>query len=469
MFKLLNTLLLTLAIVNLSYSQNLVPNGDFEAYTSLPDGEAQWYLSNYWTNVHGSTANPYPFPSPDYFHTSGTLVGQLPSTNGAFANVNPLSGDGIMGLITFSLLDENWREYISSVFLDPMVAGVEYEVSFWLTNGSFNQKSHLSADHFGIHFSTNPLTQVVSNPIDVIPQIEMLDEIWNTRWKEYSFTYTPDSAYNYLTIGNFKPDSLTNYTDQIEGGFNSFAYYFIDKIEIAPTNPNIQIFGDAIICLGDSTTLIAALNPPHSWALASEPNIIISDTSVIVVSPSVTTNYLVYGDEDTLEFTLYVHQPILDLGDDFTFCTGDVVNIDAFRPNSEYLWQDGSNSPYLDVSAEGTIWLELSNDCGTVRDTLIATEEDCQCYLKMPDAFTPNGDNLNETFKPILDCEFSDYSFKIYSRWGELIFRSTDLNNGWDGKLQNRKQTVDVYHYSVSFLDRLGKPHNSSGTFSLVR
>ena len=69
--------------------------------------------------------------------------------------------------------------------------------------------------------------------------------------------------------------------------------------------------------------------------------------------------------------------------------------------------------------------------------------------LYMPNAFTPNGDGLNDAFGGIGEG-ITEYNMQIFNRWGELIFESNDLNNQWDGKNHNEMSPMGVYVYKIN-------------------
>ncbi|UPT68899.1 MAG: gliding motility-associated C-terminal domain-containing protein [Sphingobacteriales bacterium JAD_PAG50586_3] len=69
--------------------------------------------------------------------------------------------------------------------------------------------------------------------------------------------------------------------------------------------------------------------------------------------------------------------------------------------------------------------------------------------LYIPNAFTPNGDGINETFVPKGDG-IETFKMLIYNRWGELLYETTDLQQGWDGTYQGVLSQQDVYIYKVS-------------------
>lgn len=77
--------------------------------------------------------------------------------------------------------------------------------------------------------------------------------------------------------------------------------------------------------------------------------------------------------------------------------------------------------------------------------------EYCTPTFYLPNAFTPNYDGLNDVFPPYQTGIFNDYAMEIYNRWGELIFKSKDINVGWDGKMGNKEVQMDVYVYKIYY------------------
>jgi gliding motility-associated-like protein len=88
--------------------------------------------------------------------------------------------------------------------------------------------------------------------------------------------------------------------------------------------------------------------------------------------------------------------------------------------------------------------------------------------LYVPDAFTPNGDGLNDVFVP-KGSGISKYSLEIYNRWGEKIFHTTDFNTSWDGTYKGKVCKTDSYLWAIDLTDASGKRHLKSGSISLIR
>jgi len=132
----------------------------------------------------------------------------------------------------------------------------------------------------------------------------------------------------------------------------------------------------------------------------------------------------------------------------------------------------GVFAPYHIYANEGvytvTLFVESVNGC---TDSTSATVKIQPMYLiYIPNAFTPNGDGLNDIFKPLIK-NYAEYQMYIYDRWGELIFETDNLSNGWDGTVSGGSDTkiMDVYSYLIIVKDFSGKAHQYVGKITLVQ
>lgn len=88
--------------------------------------------------------------------------------------------------------------------------------------------------------------------------------------------------------------------------------------------------------------------------------------------------------------------------------------------------------------------------------------------LFVPNAFTANGDALNDNFAwvPVF---IKDFHIEIYSRWGELLFETDDKRSHWDGKIHGTPAATDIYFYKVRFTGYNGYSESRHGNFTLLR
>lgn len=82
---------------------------------------------------------------------------------------------------------------------------------------------------------------------------------------------------------------------------------------------------------------------------------------------------------------------------------------------------------------------------------LVEEKTDCPCQIHFPNAFTPNGDGVNDLFRPVSDCRFFTFDFEIFDRWGQSVFTSTNFDTGWDGNISGQAAPSDVYFFALKY------------------
>lgn len=89
-----------------------------------------------------------------------------------------------------------------------------------------------------------------------------------------------------------------------------------------------------------------------------------------------------------------------------------------------------------------------------------------------PNAFTPNGDGVNDTFKPLFLCPVASTHFRIFNRWGQQVFETRDPNAAWDGKTAGAEAASDVYGWQVEYevlRDSVPQKRTAKGDVTLLR
>ncbi|HVZ57272.1 MAG TPA: gliding motility-associated C-terminal domain-containing protein [Chitinophagaceae bacterium] len=104
-------------------------------------------------------------------------------------------------------------------------------------------------------------------------------------------------------------------------------------------------------------------------------------------------------------------------------------------------------------------------DTSTVSMRVLAT-----CYIAVPSAFTPNGDGLNDYLYPLNALKADDLDFRVFNRWGQLVFATHDWQTKWDGTLNGLPQPAGVYVWTLRFtFHDTGKKVAMKGTTMLIR
>jgi gliding motility-associated-like protein len=162
--------------------------------------------------------------------------------------------------------------------------------------------------------------------------------------------------------------------------------------------------------------------------------------------------------------------PTLYLGNDTTICMNHKLFLDASIPwGISYQWENGSTSVTRWIENEGEYWVQASNPCVSVSDTIFIKVDDCDPILVIPNVFTPNDDGFNDLFIVDVIKNITSINILIFNRWGENIFQSNNLNFAWDGQLKNQKCPEGVYFWVVQYVDINGDKHDLSGTVTLLR
>ena len=177
-------------------------------------------------------------------------------------------------------------------------------------------------------------------------------------------------------------------------------------------------------------------------------------------------------ESDSVYITQY---PSIDggLGNDTAICVSSAMEIKAADSMTSYLWNTGSTDRSIFVRDAGQYSVIVKNHNGCiVGDTLRITEQAdaLPIDLFMPNAFSPNGDALNEVYP---GNKYSDpgspYNLRIYNRWGEKIFEADRPSLQWDGTVKNQTAPQDVYVYYVKYVGCDDVERWFRGTFTLLR
>ena len=159
-----------------------------------------------------------------------------------------------------------------------------------------------------------------------------------------------------------------------------------------------------------------------------------------------------------------VPEPHPDLGSNRSLCKGDSINLSPGVYNS-YLWQDGSSNEHLTVTRAGMYLVKVANSCGSKQQQVLIT--DGYCGLFFPNAFTPNGDGINDDFRPLV-YNMKNFQWAIFNRVGQEIFETKQYNKGWDGRINGHLQNTGVYVWTCSYT-KDNKVEVRKGTLVLIR
>jgi gliding motility-associated-like protein len=128
-----------------------------------------------------------------------------------------------------------------------------------------------------------------------------------------------------------------------------------------------------------------------------------------------------------------------------------------------------SDDPVLRSTTDTTYYVTMTNRYGCTLTDSIRVKYYTGPELYVPNAFTPNGDGRNDIFRPVPVGISIFHYFRVFSRYGQLMYETTQPFAGWDGNYNGKPAEAGTYVWEVSGTDYLGKPILKKGTVILVR
>ena len=172
---------------------------------------------------------------------------------------------------------------------------------------------------------------------------------------------------------------------------------------------------------------------------------------------------------DTMRVTV-ISAPSIELGPDTLLCGGGRKIIDVRASEATYTWSDGyTGGGTRTITSTGDYSVVVTNKCGTASDDIVLEFLPYACDIFMPNAFSPNGDGLNDLFRPSGTIIMK--SMEVYNRWGELLYTSVGDNFAWDGYANGELSQPGVYFFFIRYEkpeEEGVTPMTLSGKFHLV-
>jgi gliding motility-associated-like protein len=232
--------------------------------------------------------------------------------------------------------------------------------------------------------------------------------------------------------------------------------------------PLVDLGNPASICNGDSVLLQPVINAANFiWSTGA------GTSSIYAAQPGV--YWIEVWDSsscrhrDSVLVTGGV-PPSFTLGKDTSICSNEGYRLRIPLPNLQYHWQDNSSDSIYYAFASGTYSVTVSNNCGSASDAIKLEIHADECALAVPTAFTPDGDGVNDLFRGISRCGTSQYDMHVFNRWGEQVFETQDVLDGWDGMFRNVMQPMGVFVYYIRYFNLCeNKVKNIAGNVTLLR
>ncbi|MDP2174483.1 MAG: gliding motility-associated C-terminal domain-containing protein [Bacteroidota bacterium] len=141
--------------------------------------------------------------------------------------------------------------------------------------------------------------------------------------------------------------------------------------------------------------------------------------------------------------------------------------LDAGEALQYHWYQQQFRQRFLSIPNYGRYPVERidENNCKDTQFFNVITN--CEFNVFVPNIFTPNNDENNEIFKPILSGKYNQFYLKIINRWGEIIYESNSTE-GWNGFYKGKLVSQGIYAYQVKVIDQTNKTYYYNGSFTLL-
>jgi gliding motility-associated-like protein len=272
---------------------------------------------------------------------------------------------------------------------------------------------------------------------------------------------------------------------------NTFGCVQIDSVRIvADEKVQLQHSNDVLICRGDETRLNAKGNTNH-WEWTPVAGLNSPHSASTVASPNQTTNYQVVGyslntckNDTGFVLVTVADLPVVNLGPDRTVDAGQVITLSPAVSADvvNYSWWPATGLNCVDcktpqfVADNDVVYrLRVITQYGCASEDEIRFTVACgKGAVYVPNAFTPNGDGKNEVFNIKGYGIQRVKSFRIFNRWGQLVFQRenflpNDRYSGWNGMWNGKPADPGAYVYIAEITCNEGKPVVVKGTVMLIR
>jgi gliding motility-associated-like protein len=320
-------------------------------------------------------------------------------------------------------------------------------------------------------------TDTISVTVNPLPTINVngINSICNG--DSTLLTATGGTSYTWSTSDvtptvNVTPATTTTYTVT---GTDANGCQNIGQITVTVLAPPIAaISGTSTVCDGDVVNLTASGGGTYVWSTGDT-------TTIINVNPTGTTTYTLIATIgsciDTTTFTINVTPLptiILTPSPDTTISLGESADLIASGGTS-YTWTPSTDlscstcaNPVATPDVTTTYCVEATNN-GCVDTACVTVIVDINCgEVFVPNAFSPNGDESNDCLKVYNNC-IETMVFRVYARWGEIVFEATDVDQCWDGSFKGKDLNNAVFVYTLEATLITGEKISLKGNVSLIR
>lgn len=215
------------------------------------------------------------------------------------------------------------------------------------------------------------------------------------------------------------------------------------------------------------------------------PGIFVNDSTISnpIAKPLASTIYTVYAysaqgciDTDLVRIDVAA-DAVLDAGEDATIYPGETTELNPTGNCSYFTWfpdyhlsDKNIKNPIASPPVTTKYWVAATTEFGCPAYDSITVFVSPETILDLPNAFSPgSGTSINDELKVIKRGIATLNYFKVFNRWGQLVFQTTDIDKGWNGQFNGKPQPMGAYVYIIDAQTSSGRKYYKQGNVTLIR
>ena len=234
---------------------------------------------------------------------------------------------------------------------------------------------------------------------------------------------------HFLAGGQFQTNSGT-FKDTLQSNQGCDSIVTTNLIVNPKPKPNLGL--DKDLCSGNSITLNPGTFVSSEWQdMTHSPTFTITHTGLYWV---IVKNNFNCSASDSIRINAIHLSPSNFLTQIDSVCENENLIIKSLNNYRAYTWSNNTFQNNITVTKPGFYWLSVQDIYGCIgKDTIEIKPKSCISQVFIPSAFTPNKDGKNDIFKAIVHGKILKFQLELYDRYGHIIFKSNNFNDGWDG------------------------------------
>jgi len=336
------------------------------------------------------------------------------------------------------------------------------------------------SDSFTVDVQPNPAVYLGGNKFacqyDTLHLTAHVEPEWYGR---YSYHWTPATYLDDTTARTviFKPGATTKYIVEVKTPRGCVGYDST-LITVSPGDFAV-VSADTSVCPNQSIKRIVSGGDRYRWlpsryvsdSTSDQPTIMaISNTTYKVIATSAA------GCNDTVSTAITVFpNAVISMVDSIQLYPGESFHVQPLSNCTVFNWFPTTGisnasiiDPVINLGSSTVYTLTGTTIDGCSTTSRVHVDQKSESIFNVPNVFTP-GSGVNNTFRLLKRGMGTLMYFRIYNRWGNLVFETKNVDEAWDGAYQGTPQPLGVYIYEIRAVSSTGATWNKTGNVTLVR